>query len=234
MFEADFWSLLGQSSPVIVVVYLVLVVMSVTSWMLIFYKFYQLVRAKRRVTAGAAAFDAAQDLDAAMSVCGLDADSCPSRVALEGMDEVERMRGASGTANDTGVLLENVRRALTQQAEGETDRLYGSLGYLATWANVAPLLGLFGTVWGIMSAFTSFTSGGAETMAGVAPGLAEALGTTAAGLMVAIPAALAYNLFLNKLSAIEAGLGQFSRAFLNRVKQELPRLSGPAAASPEA
>ncbi len=231
MFENAFWDLMGQSGPVIMVVYGALVVMSVTSWMLIFYKLYQLARARRRLSVGEASFEAARDLDAAMSACGVDADSCPDRVAREGMEEVERMRGVGASASDAGMLLENVRRALIQQSEAETDRLYGSLGYLATWANVSPLLGLFGTVWGIMSAFTSFTSGGPETMAGVAPGLAAALGTTAAGLMVAIPAALAYNLFLNRLSAIEAGLARFSRAFLNRVKQELPKLNG---AAPEA
>ena len=158
MFENAFWDLMGQSGPVIMVVYGALVVMSVTSWMLIFYKLYQLARARRRLSAGEASFEAARDLDAAMSACGTDADSCPDRVAREGMEEVERMRGVGASAGDAGMLLENVRRALIQQSEAETDRLYGSLGYLATWANVSPLLGLFGTVWGIMSAFTSFTS----------------------------------------------------------------------------
>jgi biopolymer transport protein TolQ len=99
--------------------------------------------------------------------------------------------------------------------------LFGSLSFLATCVNVAPFIGLFGTVWGIMHSFYAIGLMKRATLAAVAPGLAEALITTAIGLAVAIPASIAYNFLTRMLGRIEMALVELAGTFLKRVESEL-------------
>ena len=103
----------------------------------------------------------------------------------------------------------------------ELGRLNRSLSVLATAANTAPFIGLFGTVWGIMNSFHAIGLMKSASLATVAPGISEALIATAIGLAVAIPATIAYNLFLGRLGGIETLLVNFAGAFLNRVQREI-------------
>ncbi|MGE4554283.1 MAG: MotA/TolQ/ExbB proton channel family protein [Desulfovibrionaceae bacterium] len=217
----DFIGQFTHTGPVITIVYAVLLAMSVSSWALILYKAWLYWRARRAAAAACAAFEGGTGLGAANAAA--DPATCSGRLALEGLAELKRMKtAATASGRGAGVVIENVDQALEQQAQAESDRLYGALSYLSTCAGAAPLLGLFGTVWGIMGSFESFASPSPETISAVIPGLADALGTTALGLVVAIPAVVAYNLLERMLAKVEADLARFRRDFLGRLKLELP------------
>ena len=100
-------------------------------------------------------------------------------------------------------------------------RLTSTLSFLATSANTAPFIGLFGTVWGIMNTFHAIGAMKSASLATVAPGISEALIATAMGLLVAIPATIGYNTFHGSLGVLETRLVNFAGMFLNRVQREL-------------
>ena len=104
---------------------------------------------------------------------------------------------------------------------GEVDRLSDRLNMLATIGSVAPFVGLFGTVWGIMRAFTSIAAEQNSSLAVVAPGIAEALFATAIGLFAAIPAVIAYNRFSHGINWLEAALSRFADGFYSTLSREL-------------
>ena len=91
--------------------------------------------------------------------------------------------------------------------------------WLATIAAVAPFVGLFGTVWGVVDAFHGLGTAGSATLRAVAPGISEALITTAAGLFVAVPAVVAYNQYTARLRVIAAGIDDFARELLNSLEE---------------
>ncbi|MFQ9364737.1 MAG: MotA/TolQ/ExbB proton channel family protein, partial [Bilophila wadsworthia] len=113
--------------------------------------------------------------------------------------------------------------ALHQGIDEEMSRLKSSLALLATAANTAPFIGLFGTVWGIMHSFQSIASMKSVSLATVAPGIAEALIATAVGLFVAIPATCGYNIFKARLSLIQGDCINFAGMLLNRLQHESSR-----------
>ena len=117
--------------------------------------------------------------------------------------------------NASEIVVDNVRRALRQGVASEEARLERSFSLLATTANTAPFIGLFGTVWGIMNAFTGLSTLDNVSLAVVAPGIAEALVATAIGLFAAIPATAAYNYFANRLERVTNRFDSFSEEFLN-------------------
>ena len=119
------------------------------------------------------------------------------------------------------MVVDNVRRSLRQGVNIEMARLTASLSSLATAANTAPFIGLFGTVWGIMNTFHAIGAMKSASLATVAPGISEALIATALGLVVAIPATVAYNSFLGRLDQLESRLVNFAGMFLNRVQREI-------------
>ena len=123
--------------------------------------------------------------------------------------------------NDSEVVVDNVRRALRQGVASEMSRLQSSLSLLATAANTAPFIGLFGTVWGIMSSFHSIGMLKTASLATVAPGISEALVATAIGLLVAVPATIGFNIFMGKIGQVDTLLVNFAGVFLNRVQREL-------------
>ena len=102
----------------------------------------------------------------------------------------------------------------------EIDRLGRSLPFLATTGSATPFIGLFGTVWGIMTSFHDIGMRGSASLAVVAPGISEALVATAAGLAVAIPAVIFYNFYSNKLGEFESDIEYFSTDFLNLIERD--------------
>ena len=153
-----------------------------------------------------------------MQSLGGDPSSPLYAVAQQGVLEFNRSKEAGASEE---VVVDNVRRALHQGVGMELGRLNRSLSVLATAANTAPFIGLFGTVWGIMNSFHAIGLMKSASLATVAPGISEALIATAIGLAVAIPATIAYNLFLGRLGGIETLLVNFAGAFLNRVQREI-------------
>lgn len=128
---------------------------------------------------------------------------------------------ASNTDGDSPVLtgLDNLQRALRKAVDLEIARLEARLTFLATVGSVGPFVGLFGTVWGIMSSFQKIGATGSASLAVVAPGIAEALIATGVGLAAAIPATIAYNLFITRIRKQELALNNFSADFLNLAKR---------------
>jgi biopolymer transport protein TolQ len=117
--------------------------------------------------------------------------------------------------------MDNLKRTLRKAEDKEVIRLSRSLAFLATTGSATPFIGLFGTVWGIMTAFQEIGIRGSASLAVVAPGISEALVATAAGLAVAIPAVVFYNYYNNELSNMETDMQSFSADFLNLVERDL-------------
>jgi biopolymer transport protein TolQ len=117
--------------------------------------------------------------------------------------------------------VDNIYRALIRASTTEITLLEKNLTWLATTASAAPFLGLFGTVWGIMSAFQSIGATGAANLAVVAPGISEALITTATGIGAAIPAVIAYNYFTGKVRKVAVDMECFSQDFINIIQRSL-------------
>lgn len=120
--------------------------------------------------------------------------------------------------SETGSVLkyeENLERTLQRVMRGQILHLESGLAFLATTASVTPFIGLFGTVWGIMEAFRAIGVTGSATLASVAPGISEALITTAAGLFAAIPALIGYNLLGRKIKAFGGYMEQFALDLIN-------------------
>jgi biopolymer transport protein TolQ len=124
-------------------------------------------------------------------------------------------RATTASPRPTLRSLDGIDRALLRAAAVEVNRLERRLTFLATTASISPFIGLFGTVWGIMTAFQAIGATGASNLAVVAPGIAEALIATAAGLAAAIPAVYFYNLFTQGVKLFASEMDDFALEFLN-------------------
>ncbi|MGE4297857.1 MAG: protein TolQ [Desulfovibrionaceae bacterium] len=225
--ETNFLSLLAGATLVVQCVLGLLVAMSLTSWSIIFMKIFLLGRARREAEQDLTAFIQASTLRAAIKTLGANASAPCYQVALQGVNELNRfedMEDTVQTEHGAQIMMDNVRRALRRGVGSQVRRMTRSLSFLATCANAAPFIGLFGTVWGIMHSFHAIGQMKTASLAAVAPGISEALIATAIGLAVAIPATIAYNFFLSKVNQIENELINFAGAFLNRVQREMPGL----------
>lgn len=223
----DVIDVLSKATLVAKIVLAILCVMSVASWSLMIYKFFALSSARKKAIQGITRFTDARDLREAVGLLASDPASPVCHVANQGVAEFNRLREAGNSEN---VAADNVRRALRQGVSEAMGQLNSSLSFLATTANTAPFIGLFGTVCGIMNSFHQISLQKTAAIATVAPGISEALIATALGLFVAIPATMGYNMFLSKLSAIEADLVNFAGVFLNRVQREIDVAKKPGAA----
>jgi biopolymer transport protein TolQ len=216
--ELSLFSMLSGATTMVMVVLGLLVLMSVTSWALMIRKWLEISSAINKSYEGLERFDRARDLRAAVQSLGGDPTSPLYGVAHEGVTEFNRSKEAG---NSEEIVVDNVRRALRQGVSIEMSRLHASLSFLATTANTAPFIGLFGTVWGIMHSFHSIGAAKSASLATVAPGISEALIATAIGLLVAIPATVGYNAFQGRLSMMDTLLVNFASSFLNRAQREL-------------
>ena len=141
------------------------------------------------------------------------------RIFASGMREYQKLR--ERRISDPGTLLDGARRAMRASFQREMDVAESQLAFLASVGSISPYVGLFGTVWGIMHAFTGLASLQQVTLATVAPGIAEALIATAIGLFSAIPAVLAYNRFSHDVDRIAIKLETFIEEFSNILQRSL-------------
>ena len=141
------------------------------------------------------------------------------RIFASGMREYQKLRERRIT--DPGTLMDGARRAMRASYQREMDVIESSLSFLASVGSVSPYVGLFGTVWGIMHAFTGLAALEQVTLATVAPGIAEALVATAIGLFAAIPAVVAYNRFAHDIDRIANKLETFIEEFTNILQRNL-------------
>lgn len=135
----------------------------------------------------------------------------------------EWRRSTNGKSIDRSGTRERLSTAMEATIAAEGDKLANRLNFLATTGSVAPFVGLFGTVWGIMRSFAAIAAEQNSSLAVVAPGIAEALFATAIGLFAAIPAVIAYNRFSHRLNQHEARLGRFADGFHGTLSRELER-----------
>jgi len=148
---------------------------------------------------------------------GRGGDSAAARVAAAGLGELKR--STKSKTIDAEATRERIALAMSGQVASEADSLAERLNFLATTGSVAPFVGLFGTVWGIMNSFFQIGEQQNSSLAVVAPGISEALFATAIGLFAAIPAVIAYNRFSHRVNSLEARLQRFA----DRLNAELSR-----------
>lgn len=219
----DLIQLLLNASGAVRAVLFLLVCMSIISWYVIGYKWFYLSRAQNESLRFLEAFWQAKRLDMVYQEAESKKRSPIAHMFKAGYVELSRLQKLkeSGTPDEGG--LENVERALRRSATSETTHLESMTPFLATCGSAAPFVGLFGTVVGIIDAFRSIASQGSANLATVAPGIAEALGATAVGLIAAIPAVMAFNYFARKTRILMAEMDAFSNDFLNIVKRHFLR-----------
>ena len=136
-----------------------------------------------------------------------------------GIKELKRLSGGDGPATTTHEKLDQLFRALNRASVDELAALEKHLGWLASTASAAPFVGLFGTVWGIMNSFQNIGATGNANLAVVAPGISEALITTAAGIAAAVPAVIAYNYFAGQLKKTATDMETFAHDFIAIVQR---------------
>jgi biopolymer transport protein TolQ len=203
--------LILQASPIVQFVMALLVAASVVSWAIIFRK-QQLLKTERLAADRFEdQFWSGGDLAALYKTLEAGSPTGMAGVFVAGFREFSRLRRQPGLGS--GQLLEGSRRAMRVAQLRETDRLEQNLSTLATIGSTSPYVGLFGTVWGIMSAFQALGNVQQATLAMVAPGIAEALIATAMGLFAAIPAVIAYNRYADQVGRLELRYDAFMEEF---------------------
>ncbi|MEJ2009323.1 MAG: MotA/TolQ/ExbB proton channel family protein [Acidobacteriota bacterium] len=201
-------------------VLLILLTLSVFSWAIIFHKYRIFKRALRDSLEFLHVFRQSKKLSEIRSTCAVLKGSPLPEVFQAGYREIENQATVSENPGKPVIRsLESVRRSLQIGATTELTRLEKWMSWLATTAAASPFIGLFGTVWGIMDAFHGLGTAGAASLRSVAPGISEALITTAAGLFAAIPALIAYNQYVQRLKEFGAMLDDFALEFLNMTER---------------
>ena len=214
-------SLIWHASLVVQLVMLLLLAASIACWALIFHKHRQLRAAKKQSRAFEDDFwsgTSLADLQLAATQNAKHAGSM-ELIFLAGMREVQKLR--ERRVSDSAMILDSANRAMRVTLQRELDNLEEGLPLLASVGSVSPYVGLFGTVWGIMSTFTKFGGASQMSLATVAPSIAEALVATAMGLLAAIPAVLAYNRYARDTDRIAAQLEAFIDEFSNILQRQL-------------
>ncbi|MDD2581116.1 MAG: protein TolQ [Desulfuromonadaceae bacterium] len=211
---------------VVKLVLLLLLSFSVVSWGIILFKFFQVQRAKSVSERFMDFFWKSKSFDAIASQVDR-FDHSPLTVLFnEGYNELKKVVENDGKSDGSSLStdlggVENVSRSLRRATNSEITRLEKYLTFLATTGSTSPFIGLFGTVWGIMTAFEGIGKTGSASLAVVAPGIAEALIATAIGLVAAIPAVMAYNHFQHKIRVLINEMDSFSTEFLNIVQRNI-------------
>ena len=221
--------LILQASIPVQIVLGILMLASLSSWAIIFRKRLIISRARRNADHFENSFWSGGDLaqlyrtiEARGGATGM------SSIFEFGFREFARQRQQGGTPPEQ--LLEGARRAMRVAQLKEIDRLEHSLATLATVGSTSPYVGLFGTVWGIMSAFSGLGNVQQATLAMVAPGISEALVATAFGLFAAIPAVVAYNRFADQVGRLEVRYDAFTEEFSTILQRHASRGGGSAGA----
>lgn len=207
-----------QADIVVQLVIVGLVLASIWVWAIIFGFSLRMGNTKRKCDAFEQEFWSHDDLDGLISA-GRSKDNPSARVASAGINEFRRSHKAG--LKDREAARGRIAQAMEGQVAFESDKLADRLNFLATTGSVAPFVGLFGTVWGIMNSFFQIGLQQNSSLAVVAPGIAEALFATAIGLFAAIPAVIAYNRLSNSVNSFEARLTRFADRVSAQVSREM-------------
>ena len=223
-------NLVLHASFVVQLVMLLLLGVSVASWTAIFRKLFALKRVKALNEEFEREFWSGTSLNDLFSSATQNAKHAGpmERIFASGMREYQKLRERRVT--DASTLLDGARRAMRASFQREMDVIESSLSFLASVGSVSPYVGLFGTVWGIMHAFTGLAGMQQVTLQTVAPGIAEALVATAIGLFAAIPAVVAYNRFARDIDRVANQQETFIEEFSNILQRNLGAHPAPATA----
>lgn len=219
------WSMIVDGTPSTKVVIFILALFNLLSWSVIIWKFFQYRRMNRHETEFMAQFARAGRLEEAYTGIRNLPESAFTRVFRKGINFFSELRPGALAEGKTSVglsaaQLEVLRLVLEKEEGDELDKLAKGLPWLAAAAAAGPLLGLLGTVFGVMNSFIGVASAGSANITAVAPGIAEALIATAAGLIVAIPAAICYNVFASRLRGFTSSLEGFSSELIGALARE--------------
>jgi biopolymer transport protein TolQ len=223
-------NLLLHASFMVQAVVLLLVIVSIASWAAIIRKYFALKRMRALNDDFEREFWSGTSLNELFASAAQNAKFAGpmERIFASGMREYQKLRERQ--VSDAPTLLDGARRAMRASFQRELDAAEQNLSFLATVGSVSPYVGLFGTVWGIMHAFTGLAALTQVTLATVAPGIAEALVATAIGLFAAIPAVVGYNRFAREIDKIAIALETYIEEFSNILQRNLS--SNPSAAAP--
>jgi len=211
------WDLVSAASPVVKLVLLALVIMSVWTWGIIIAKALRFKTAKRQTEQFSEIFWGSRNLSQITEASQKLKASPVATVYSAGHRELAQVVKANETRQNfvPGEDMDTIERALRRAKAEEVTRLEAGTTFLATTASAAPFIGLFGTVWGIMNAFIGLSHVKSSSIQAVAPGISEALIATAIGLAAAIPAAIAFNYFMQQVRVLSRSMDMFSAEFLN-------------------
>jgi biopolymer transport protein TolQ len=224
--SAGVLELVWNAGPVAKFVLAVLALFSVVSWALIVEKWWQLRRVRSQTLGFLRIFREGRRPAALQGVAKKYRDSPLAQIYAAAYQEAAVGEDFDDADDVTGERLNAAQRAMRRAAGLEIAQLERYLPFLATTASATPFIGLFGTVWGVMSAFQGIGSQGSASLAVVAPGISEALIATAAGLAAAIPAVIAYNYFVNRVKHWATEMDGFTLELLNLMSRPTPKVVG--------
>lgn len=222
--QMSLWDMVWASDSITKIVMIGLIAASVWSWAIIFEKFAMLRRVKRTSKKFEEAFWSGGSLDRLYDAIGNHPRDPMSAMFTSAMKEWRRTnilksktdRGLRGVS-----LQQRVEKSMAVTMDKELDDLDKRLGFLASTGSVAPLVGLFGTVWGIINSFNAIALTQSNSLSAMAPGIAEALFTTAFGLIAAIPAVVAYNMITSDIDRYAKRLENFIAEFSSILSREI-------------
>jgi biopolymer transport protein TolQ len=210
----DIFQMILNSKGMVLLDLIILIIFSLITWYIIIFKTIYFFKTQKSNKEFLNTFWGGGNLEHIYKTSGK-MKTCPLAVIfVGGYKELAKLKSNS-EKESMGGEVQNLERALRKTSMVEITKLESHLPVMATIAATAPFLGLFGTVWGIMVSFSAIGAQGNTTLATVAPGIVDALVTTALGLIAAIPATIAYNIFLRKIRLQVANMETFANDFLN-------------------
>ncbi|NVM24359.1 MAG: protein TolQ [Desulfobacterales bacterium] len=227
LFASDIVQMVFHAGLMVKFVLLVLFFFSFASWTIIFMKVRLLKKFRGENESFLELFSSSREISKVYLESKIFNFSPLAKIFRTGYAEFNRSKMLQGNPDENKILqsqqpvVDNVQRAVRKALSTQTSRLERGLTFLATTGNTSPFIGLFGTVWGIMSSFRSIGIKGSASLAVVAPGIAEALIATAAGLAAAIPAVVAFNYFNRRIRAFEIETGNFISDFVGSLERGL-------------
>ncbi len=217
--DFSLWSLFMQADPIVKSVMAILVISSVWSWAVIFNKSITFSRIKSRSNKFEDQFWSGKPLDDLYRKLRDRQDHPMARIFSTGMEEWEQAKTSGGRSEALAISAhDRLDKMLNVAVSRELEKAEANLGVLATVGSVAPFVGLFGTVWGIMNAFNDIDPS-LPILETVTPHIAEALVATAVGLLAAIPAVMAYNWLSGRLIQLQDHLDDFATDYLNILRR---------------
>jgi len=211
-----------QSDAIVKLVMLILLLASFWSWAVIFDKVMRIRRLRQAASSFEETFWSGRSLDELYARYAERSDQPFTTVFVAALREWKRsFEGGTPRETQLASVRERVEKVMSISIQREVEKIERGLGYLATVGATAPFVGLFGTVWGIMTAFQAIAARQDTTLAVVAPGIADALFATALGLVAAIPAVVAYNRFAHDVNRLAIRFDSFMEEFSNILQRQM-------------